>query len=69
MSLLGLPCPRPHTPHPPKEKKITWIWILCQNSPTHPKKKKLPGFGFFVKIHLLESLKLGLYDLYFRRNS
>ena len=25
-----------------------------------------PGFGFFVNIHLLESLKLELYDLYFR---
>ena len=27
---------------------------------------KNPGFGFFVKIHLLESSKLNFYDLYFR---
>ena len=30
-------------------------------NPTPPKKKKnFPGFGFFVKIHLLESTKLDL---------
>ena len=34
--------------------------------PPKKKKKKNPGFGFFVKIHLLESLKLESYDLYLR---
>ena len=34
-----------------------------------PKKKFFPGFGFFVKIYLTESLKLELYDLYFRSYS
>ena len=34
--------------------------------PPHHQKKKNPGFGFFVKIHLLESSRLNLSDLYFR---
>ena len=45
------------------------IWrLLCSYLP-HPKKKKNPGFGFFVKIHLLESSKLDLNGLYFRSYS
>ena len=36
------------------------IWgLLCSYSPS-PTPKKNPGFGCFVKIHLLESSKLDL---------
>ena len=38
---------------------------LLLHSPP-PQKKKNPGFGFFVKFHLLESSKLNSSDLYFR---
>ena len=34
-------------------------------SPKKTQKKQFPRFGFFVKIHLLESSKFNLYDLYF----
>ena len=34
------------------------IWrLLCSNPPPPPHTKENPGFGFFVKIHLLESSK------------
>ena len=46
-NFTGIPSSTPH-PHP---------------TPPYPSKKIFfPGFGFFVKIHLLESLKLELYD-------
>ena len=46
-------------------------YMLCDSSCFSPSifallptaKKKNPGFGFFVKIHLLESSKLGLLGL------
>ena len=50
----------PHPqPNPPTQHPLP--------PPIPPPKKN--GFGFFVKIHLLESLKLELYDLYFRSYS
>ena len=38
-------------------------------TPAHSAPTKKSGFGFFVKIYVLRSLKLVLYDLYFRRYS
>ena len=62
------------------KNKKSWIWILCLSlnvynftgipsstpSPPYPTPQFFfPGFGFLVKIHLLESLKLELYDVRF----
>ena len=45
--------------------KIWWLSCSYHSPPPPPpkkkKRKKNPGFGFFVKIHLLESTKLYLY--------
>ena len=74
--------PPPLPPHKKDKNKKSLIWILGHSLNVHnftgipsstphphpiPPFKKRPGFGFFVKIHLLESLKLELYD--FRRYS
>ena len=75
---LPNPPPPPLLPIPKKGKnKKSWIWILWYSLNVHnftgtpssapnpdriPPLKKIPWFGFFVKIHLLESLKLELYE-------
>ena len=72
------PLPLPHT-HLPKNLdtlsplngwgvQLSCGHVDCSPHP-HPNKKINPGFGFFVKVHLLVSLKLELYDLYFRNYS
>ena len=60
-----------------KKRKKTLIWIILMDyhpinvynktvlSPAHLLSPLPNKTGFFVKIHLLESLKLGFYDLYF----
>ena len=76
--------PTTHPP-PPLGKKTSLIYIryhpinvhslsvlslqLAPPPPPHTHTQNFPGFGFFVKVHLLERLELQLYDLYFRSYS
>ena len=41
-------------------KNTAALMVILSYPPPPPKKKKNPGFGFFVKIHLLERSKLEL---------
>ena len=82
LSPLPLPLhPCPCLPPPPRKK--SWICPLYAHNLTilphhhhhhhyynhHHDTHTQSEFGFFVKIHLLENLKLALYDLYFRSYS